>query len=1486
MKNNRLLCCLVATLLCTPLILPAQCGISVDAGEDIILCSPFTAVDLSGSIDGPYVKCHWEPYSLIPNPNSIITSTNVSQTTTFVLRARTDELMDNMIFNPDFELGNIGFFSSLDYGSLLHPDSYNVLTDPSSSNDAFYPCPDHTTGSGNMLAANISYSFSQPTIWCQTVQVKPHTDYYFSYWGNRISTPAKSGIMLRINGLVVSSMLFTAATPKCEWKNGNGIWNSGDNTFAQLCITNMKYANPVAIDDIFFAPFCETVDSVTVFVESVKAVAAPSLHPLPCAGYPIELSGAGSSTGPNFTYEWTTADGNIVSGHNTLNPIVDAPGTYTLTVSIIDGIGNCTQTASSDVEVTNALQAGISAPATLNCYTPNVLLQGFSSQPANSTYQWTASQGGNIVGATNNKNANANQAGDYTLVVTNTVTGCTAEMTTSIFNPVMPVANTGAAPITCAAPQTTLSGAGSSTGNNIVYAWSTTNGNITSGQTSQNATANLPGTYVLEVKNNLTNCKTTDTVVVAANNTPLEVGILPAGSITCVQNNVTLSADPATTGPHRTYSWTAIAGGNIVSGANLPTPVVNAPGLYIMHVTDTLSACSGVDTVAVAADNDVVVAIANAPAPLTCITSLVSLNADGSSPGVDYQWTTADGHIVAGANTPTPTVDAPGTYHLLLTNPTSGCTSTDVAVVDQNTAVPEVNIAPPPPLSCAQPLLTIIGQNSAPAGNYAYEWTASNGGHIFSGENTLMLCVDVAGTFTLHVTNLDNGCTATYATAVTDDFQAPDVDLTAPGTLNCNAPSVNLNNNSATNPDQLDHQWTLPDGSEVNTGSVPSLGATQPGIYSLLLSNTQNGCTATASVTVIGHEAVTADLAAQQNNNCFGAAEGSLGITAGGGTGTYNYLWSNDATTPSISGLAAGTYSVTVTDDENCSATYTALITEPTVLVPGASATPVTASGASDGSATATPQGGTAPYTFAWDNGLNTQTITDLAAGFYTVTVTDVNGCKEAQTVEVTSSDCSLLASIAAVDPLCHGSANGQATVLPNSGSAPYTYLWSSGSTEQTATGLAAGNYSVTMTDVNGCPFSGNVTLTEPEQLTLTVSNVENAVCPNSAEGSIKVQTGGGMGSPAIQWSNGQSGPEATGLTAGTYTATATDANGCTTQTSATVEAIDLEGPQIMAGPVNLPIGPSGSMELNLQNLGITVTDNCEVDTVLITPDEFDCFDLGTQQVTITAKDISGNTKTEVITVTFIDDETPVLECPASINRCAGNNIVEYAAPVAIDNCLILGGTFVLVNGLPSGSPFPQGSTMNTYTFTDVSGNTGACSFEVTILSPLAVSTDAIVHDVADQHIGSIQVSVSGSQPGYTYEWVLNGTVIATTEDLNGIGAGTYTLWVTDASGCKTEAGPFEVTSLVGTDSPDWADYIAVYPNPSSGRVFVVLPDELFDSEVRLTGFDATGKLVLEQNSSRAKQVEIDMSSLADGLYTVLIRTEQGQAARKITIHR
>ncbi|MCE7926859.1 MAG: PKD domain-containing protein, partial [Haliscomenobacteraceae bacterium CHB4] len=729
-----------------------------------------------------------------------------------------------------------------------------------------------------MLAANLKYDLSYyPNIWCQTVLVEPNTDYYFSWWATKLSTP-NGFISFSINGTSVSSINLNSSIPKCEWVNKNGIWNSGNNTSATLCIRNLKWANILAIDDIFFGPFCTVRDTVTVFVKNVKAVVTPSGYPIPCDGTETTLSGAGSSTGPGISYQWSTPDGKIVSGENTLNPVVNAPGTYTLTVTLLDAIGNCTKTATTEVFLNNVLEIGIDAPPTLNCYLPYVILKGLSNQTT-STYQWTAGPGGNIVSGANTATARVDQPGEYTLLVTNTATGCTAETSVVIDPPTLPAAVAAATPITCASQQSTLSGAGSSNGPNFTYAWSTPNGNIVSGQNSLNASADAPGDYILAVTNTLSNCSATDTVTVTAVNALPQVNVLPADMITCLQNNITLQTDSATAGAHLIYAWTASNGGNIVSGADSLAPVVNAPGLYILSVTDTLNACTGTDSVWVAADTDAVIAIAGANGSLTCVNNTVTLNANGSSMDTQlvYQWTTQNGNILSGANSPNPVVDAPGEYQLLLTNPANGCSATDMVGVTQNTAIPQANILPHAPLSCAVPLLVLQGQNAAPAGNFLYSWTAQNGGHIVAGDN--------------------NGCTATTATDVSADFNAPDAALTVSGVLNCHNPAVNLLNSGSGDPALLNHEWTTPDGSVVNTGADPSLDAQLPGNYALLISNTQNGCTATAAATVVQHEPVTVTPTAQADASCFGAADGAAAVVAAGGDGSYSFLWSNGETT-------------------------------------------------------------------------------------------------------------------------------------------------------------------------------------------------------------------------------------------------------------------------------------------------------------------------------------------------------------------------------------------------------------------------------------------------------------------------------------------------------------------------------------------------------------------------------------------------------------
>lgn len=1301
-----------------PLFLSAQCPIDVAAGEDVYVCSVPQQITLNGEIDGPYFSYQWTTAAGGNLPATLSQTIIVNQTASFVFSAKAIDLAGNLIVNGDFEQGNTGFSSDLNYspGDLYAWGNYDVLTDPQSANPSFDPCGDHTTGSGNMLATNTPSGLDH-NLWCQTVEVTPNTEYYFSFWATSLLKDQHAGATMYINGVNVATIV--KIHPPCVWVNRNGIWNSGNATSANICIDkSTPQLQYTALDDIFFSPVCKATDTVSVNVVNVQAQVSPPVSSIDCEGANLTLNGTGSTTGPNITYSWETPDGNILSGQNTLNPVVNASGTYTLTVSLENGIGDCTKTATVEVLNTNQPQVTIASPQPLTCIS-NATLVGQSSQPVTSTYQWTAGPGGNIVSGVNNPIATVDKPGLYTLLVTNTTTGCTAEAAINIVAPTLPSANAGAGAITCSQQPANLSGAGSSTGPDFSYAWSTSNGNIISGQDSIYAVADTAGVYVLLVTNTANNCTATDTVAVSVDTTLLPVNILAADTISCLQPNVTLATDSATYGVHNIYAWTALAGGNIVSGADSLVPVVNAAGLYVLVATDTLNACMGTDSV-----------------------------------------------------------------------------------------------------------------------------------------------------------------------VVTADVAAPAVELSVSGTLNCNNASVNLLNSASAGSGLLDHVWTLPDGTTVSTSADPVLIAGQPGNYSLVVSNSQNGCSNSAGLSVVQHDNVEAMLNAQQDASCFDAADGTLGITVSGGDGAYTYLWSNGAATPSLENLAAGTYSVVVTDGENCTATVEASIAQPDELFANASATPVSIAGASDGTAASNPQGGTAPYSFLWDNGETNPAITGLSVGAYTVTVTDANGCTAVQTVVVSGVGCALFADFQTVNPLCAGAANGQATVFPTNGLAPYTYVWTSGATEQTAAGLAAGTYGVTVADANGCPFSGTVSLDDPPLLTLVTENVVHTDCPASAEGSATVLASGGTGAVGILWNNGQSGPTATGLAAGTYTAIATDVNGCTAATAAVVQALDPEAPLIQAGATTIPLGATGSVALTLQLLGASVTDNCALAAVQINPEVFDCFDLGEQQVTISAQDGSGNSSTQTIVVTFVDDEAPELECPDGIIRCSDDNTVEYAPPVAFDNCLVLGGFFNQTSGLPSGALFPEGTTMNTYTYTDMQSNTGSCSFGVTILSPLAVHLDTVVHDIDNQGIGGIQVTVGGSMPGYSYEWLKNGQVVGTTEDLSGAGAGVYTLLVTDAFGCKTEAGPYEVTSLVHTDNPNPADYIAVFPNPSAGLVFVLLPDELFDTDVYVTAFDARGRKVLEQQSSRQKRLTLDLTPFAGGLYSILIQTGEGQAVRTIFVVR
>ena len=272
-----------------------------------------------------------------------------------------------------------------------------------------------------------------------------------------------------------------------------------------------------------------------------------------------------------------------------------------------------------------------------------------------------------------------------------------------------------------------------------------------------------------------------------------------------------------------------------------------------------------------------------------------------------------------------------------------------------------------------------------------------------------------------------------------------------------------------------------------NGGSGASISGLSAGAYTVTVTDNA-GQTASASVTVSEPSAVSVSV--NGTNPTSGNDNGTASASASGGTPGYNYAWSNGASGSSISGLAAGTYDVTATDNNGCQATGSiTLVSGPAPLVVNASGTNVSCNGDSDGTATASASGGVAPYAYNWSNGASGANISGLSVGTYVVTVTDNSGQTETANVTITEPTALTVTATSTDDS---GTSNGTATAMASGGTAAYTYNWNNGGTGSTLTSLPAGTYTVTVTDGNGCTASTSVVVNASSGCTYTTIDFNN----------------------------------------------------------------------------------------------------------------------------------------------------------------------------------------------------------------------------------------------------------------------------------------------------------------------------------------------------------------------------------------------------------
>jgi gliding motility-associated-like protein len=537
------------------------------------------------------------------------------------------------------------------------------------------------------------------------------------------------------------------------------------------------------------------------------------------------------------------------------------------------------------------------------------------------------------------------------------------------------------------------------------------------------------------------------------------------------------------------------------------------------------------------------------------------------------------------------------------------------------------------------------------------------------------------------------------------------------------------------------------------------------------------------------------------NVNCFGQATGGVNIVPAGGTGPYTYLWSSSETTANISNKAAGQYIVAITDSKSCTLRDTTVITQPTAAL---SATPtpvkVKCKDGSTGSVTLNVVGGTPNYTYSW-TGPNsftaaTKDIASLKAGNYFVTVTDSKGCAQTLGPIVVTEPAAISQTNVVTNAACAQN-NGTIVLTPAGGTSPYTYSWTGPNgfinTNKDITNLATGNYIVTITDTEGCTFTSPAINVGTSNSTITATgSTTNVSCNNGSNGAINLTVTGATGNPTYIWSGPNSftatTKDITNLRAGSYTVTITDAQNCST----------IPSPFVIGQPTAMAIteqvtnvlckdASTGSITLTVSGgTGTTYTYNWS----------------GPNTFTATSKDITG-VKAGTYNVTATDANTCTVNKPIVITEPAaaltiGTPSVTATSCTATNGAIAVspsGGTpqytysWTGPNGFTSTAQNLSNLASGTYSLTVTDANN--CTQTTTInvqqgTTNLALGTPAITNVLCNGGTtGAISISVTGGTPQYTYAWSGPASFTSSAASITGRTAGTYTLTVTDASGCQ-----------------------------------------------------------------------------------------------------
>jgi len=529
---------------------------------------------------------------------------------------------------------------------------------------------------------------------------------------------------------------------------------------------------------------------------------------------------------------------------------------------------------------------------------------------------------------------------------------------------------------------------------------------------------------------------------------------------------------------------------------------------------------------------------------------------------------------------------------------------------------------------------------------------------------------------------------------------------------------------------------------------------------------------------------------------CHGQSTGAIDLTVNNATAPISYIWSNGATTQDLSNIPAGTYGVIVEDALGSVVQASIVVGQPPVLVVTVSVQDETVVNGCNGTATANPVGGTAPYTYLWNDpaAQTTQTATGLCAGIVQVTVTDANGCSVTTSNVINPPSCDLDVVASGTPVSCNGGTNGTllATPITAQNNTPFSYLWSNGATTQSQSGVPAGPYSVTVTDAIGCQASSTFVVNQPLALSLTTSTVDEQTF-GGCNGSASVNPSGGTAPYIYLWTGGQTTQTATNLCPGTYTVTVTDANGCTAQRTVTINALSCTGFSVAINDTDLSCFNAGNGAATAVVTGGTAPFTYLWNTGATTQ-SISGLAAGTYSVLVTDN------------LNCTQNVDAVVTQPALLQAAtAVSNVTCFGFNNGAIELTVTGGTtpysFAWSNGSTAEDLTGLGPNTYNVVVTDANGCTVNASGTVTEPAQLvATSVNTNVTCFGGSN-GAIDLTVNGGLAPYLYSWA-HGPV---TQDVSGLTAGSYSVTIVDQNGCVlpfsttiTQSGQFTPTITAG----------------------------------------------------------------------------------------